>query len=691
MAVNSINSNIAAYYAQANISSNSTNVSLSVSRLSSGNRIVRASDDVAGLSIGTSLRTNVSTLRVAKLNTSLGGSLLQVADGALAQVVEILQRQKSISTQAASGSLTSTERAYLDQEFQALTLEVDRIVDSTNFNGVKLLNGALAAQIGLVGNTQDGNAASVAAAAAIVTIAAGNAANNDRITINGVTVDFTTSLPGTSGAVGKVTIGAANTGTAANLAAFLNNLGDPRLANLTFEASAGTLLVNWAGGVLAGSHTVTLTEVTDGGGTLTVANGAIAAAGSNGLGVDRTSALGAVTGSILVNGGATTVTQGKAIDTSNVLNSVDFLGKLNEGKIGKITATYTTTDTASFTLKVGDLTYTTTATDIVDANAVTLTFTGQDITGAQKGGTFTIGIRGAAVTTFDTQTELDGYVAQVNEALAGVTFVQNRDIKSFQNGEVVSISGVQTANLVGFQADLRSDNFTSVNLESIKVTAPAVGTTDAKFEVVIDGETYTSISGIGNQIGLNALIALQSTTDSNKVITFTTGNTAIAGSTTVALDIATQAKADVLQTALERAFGLHNGGAKVNFQVGTLNTDTLGVKISDVNTSVLFAGASLNVLTATAATTAGTALDTAIQLATAARANVGALQSRFNFAAANIDSSVQNQDAARGELLDTDIASESTAFSISQVKLQAGISTLAQANQQLQTLLKLIG
>ena len=73
------------------------------------------------------------------------------------------------------------------------------------------------------------------------------------------------------------------------------------------------------------------------------------------------------------------------------------------------------------------------------------------------------------------------------------------------------------------------------------------------------------------------------------------------------------------------------------------------------------------------------------------RANVGALQSRFNFASANIESSIQNQDAARGVLLDTDVAAESTAYATNQVKLQAGISVLAQANQQLQSLLKLIG
>ena len=143
MALNSINTNIAAYYAQSNIGKASSMSSSSIARLSSGNRIVQASDDVAAMSAGTSLRTNVTTLRMALINTSQGSSLLQVADGALSQVTDILQRQKAIAVQAGSGSLTSAERSFLNQEFQNLTQEIDRLAEQTNFNGVDLLNGDL--------------------------------------------------------------------------------------------------------------------------------------------------------------------------------------------------------------------------------------------------------------------------------------------------------------------------------------------------------------------------------------------------------------------------------------------------------------------------------------------------------------------------------------------------------------------
>ncbi|HCR86497.1 MAG TPA: hypothetical protein DIV86_07465, partial [Alphaproteobacteria bacterium] len=139
-----INSNLAAASATRNLGSANTIVQDSISRLSSGNRIVKASDDVAGLAIGTAIKSAVTTLQVALLNTQQANSVLSIADGALAQVSDILSRQKALATQANSGSLGTTERGYLNQEFVSLTAEIDRIVGSTSFNGITLLNGSIA-------------------------------------------------------------------------------------------------------------------------------------------------------------------------------------------------------------------------------------------------------------------------------------------------------------------------------------------------------------------------------------------------------------------------------------------------------------------------------------------------------------------------------------------------------------------
>ena len=136
----SIVSNISAFNARGSINLAASDGVSSVSRLSSGERIVRASDDVSGLATGTSLRTQVTSLRTAIANASQGASLLQVVDGSLSQIVDILQRQKAIAVQAGSGSLTDTNRQLLNQEFQSLTQEIDRIANGTSFNGVILLS-----------------------------------------------------------------------------------------------------------------------------------------------------------------------------------------------------------------------------------------------------------------------------------------------------------------------------------------------------------------------------------------------------------------------------------------------------------------------------------------------------------------------------------------------------------------------
>ncbi len=690
-----INTNLAAYSAQANIRVASDASAASVSRLSSGNRIVKASDDVAALSAGTLLRTTVSTLRAAQVNTALGSSLLQVADGGLSQINEILQRQKYLATQATSGSLSSTERALLNQEFQGLVSEIDRLASNTKFNQVSLLSGALSGATTLTSKTIDSAAAAGATTASVVTIV--SPAAGDKITINGVTVEFAaaTSTPGSTAANGKVIIGASVTETALNVVSFLNASTDPRAANFRFTNAAGAISVNYGGGLLNGAFIVDATSTNTTNVTVnTAANRTIATTNPlDGLGLDRTSAIGNVSGTLFVNGGTTAALAGQAVNTRTVINNADFVGTLNSGKIGKITAVYSTTDTAVFSLKVGDFTYTTAATDVTNAATVALTFTGtKDSTGVAGGGSFVLTLRGGAdIPTFDTQAELDPITAQINSALAGVTFSQNRDISTFQEGQLISVGGVDVANLNGFSANLRASSFTGATIESIKVTAPAVGSTDATLQIVINGETYVSVAGIGNQIGLNTQISLQSVTNPNNAFVLVTGNSAIGTSATTTVDLSTQAYANAFQKGLEDAFGLTGAGAKIGFQVGTTSTDTIGVQIKSASTSSLYSGASLNILDTTAATTASSALDTAINALTSIRANIGALQSRFNFAAASIDSAVQNTDAARSVLLDTDVAAESTNYATNQVKLQAGISVLAQANQQLQALLKLLG
>ena len=693
----SINTNLAAISARSNIDRANNSASSSISRLSSGNRITRAADDVAALSTGTALRTQVTSLRQALSNASQGSSLLQVADGALGQVVDILQRQKALAVQAGSGTLSDTDRSYLNQEFTALTAEIDRIADGTRFSSVNLLNGGLSGIRAIRTNTNNNTAAVAGATAGAVFTVAGALANNDQIIVNGVTVTFSTSAPGTAAAAGRVSIGAAVADTAANLVAFLNSNTDPRLSNLTFTNAAGVVSANYSGGLLNGAYVVNASVVTGANITAgTAANRTIATTNPvDGLTIDRTKAVGSITGSLLANGGTAATNSGPAIVTRTIQNNADFVGQLGTGRVGRIDSQFTgVNDTAVFSLTVGDITYSTAATLISGGAApIALTFTGRsNITNAAAGGTFTLNIRGGsyAAGSLTSQALFDQVSAQLNSSLSSINFVQNRDITSFQEGQVVRVAGVEVGQLDGLSANIQTDNFNNVNIESIRITAPGVGSSDATFEVSINGEIYRSVSGIGNQIATNTSITLQNIANPNRVFTIQTGNTALTNAAGVALDLSTQANADAVARSLTEGFGLNGTGGRVTFQVGSNTADSLSVRVDSVRTTNIFQGRTLSVGTLGDAATASAAIDTALNTVTAVRANVGALQSRFDFASANVQTALQNQDAARGELLDTDVTTESTAYATAQVQLQAGIAVLAQANQLPQNLLKLI-
>jgi flagellin len=702
MTISSINTNIAAYYAQANIAMASSSTANSVSRLSSGNRIVKASDDVAGLAIGTSLATTVSVLKTALSSTTQGNSLLQVADAGLGGLSEIAKRQKTIAAQALSGSLSDTERGFLDQEFQALVQEIDQIVSSTTFSSVKLLDGSIQGSSGFTSNTSDSDALLLQTGADFVTISLSLPSAGDTITVDGVTLTFATADPGAAASVGKVTVGSSIANTAFNLAAALNKAAstDGRLANLEFVATATGVRARWTGGDGAGSVAVTVSSSFTSTANTTASTTIAIGSGTNGLGIDRTTIAGDITGSIFASAGSTAQDAGQALNLSasitntanGVKNNADFVGKFGQGKLGLFTAAFTAADTATFSLKVGDITYTTAATDITSAgNVVSLLFTGADQYGTAAGGNFVMKLNGTNTPAFSGQSGLDVVVKQINDGLADITVQQNRDVLGVANLGAVNLAGVNVANTSDFQFDYRTDDFINSTISSFTIKAPTAGGSDAVFEAVINGELYRSVAGIGNQIGKNTAIGLQNVNDSTKVFTLTTGNTGLVDAATTTMDLATQAKADAVAAALATSLGIGIGAVGLSFQVGASSSDKLTIQIADASTASLYGGLTLSVDTQENATIASAALDTAIQNLTNIRAGVGAAESRFAFAASNLQSSIQNQDAARSELLDTDIAAESTNYAGSQVKLQAGIATLAQANQQLQSYLKLLG
>ena len=177
-----VNNNIASLNAQRNLLNTTDRVQRSLQRLSSGLRISRAADDAAGLAISESFRAEIRSLSQAQRNANDGISLLQIGEGALNESSGILVRMRELAVQAANGTLGSTERATVDNEFQDLSSELTRIATVTQFNGRHILNSSLSMVFQVGANNTDGvdtlTITAVSAGAVAIGISAGVAVSS---------------------------------------------------------------------------------------------------------------------------------------------------------------------------------------------------------------------------------------------------------------------------------------------------------------------------------------------------------------------------------------------------------------------------------------------------------------------------------------------------------------------------------
>ena len=133
-----IQHNIMAMNAYRNYSTNTSALSKNLEKLSSGYKINRAGDDAAGLAISEKMRSQITGLTMAKKNAKDGISMVQTAEGALTEVHDMLNRMVELATQSANGTYATEDRGYLNQEFDQLKAEINRIGSNSNFNGQAL-------------------------------------------------------------------------------------------------------------------------------------------------------------------------------------------------------------------------------------------------------------------------------------------------------------------------------------------------------------------------------------------------------------------------------------------------------------------------------------------------------------------------------------------------------------------------
>jgi len=137
-----VNTNTAALNALTNYQSTNRSLNNSFQKISSGLRITKAADDAAGLAVAENLDAQSQSLRQAKRNTNDGVSVIQTAEGSANEVANVLKRMRELLVQGSSDTLNNTERSYINTELSALSSEVDRIAQVTEFNGIKLANTA---------------------------------------------------------------------------------------------------------------------------------------------------------------------------------------------------------------------------------------------------------------------------------------------------------------------------------------------------------------------------------------------------------------------------------------------------------------------------------------------------------------------------------------------------------------------
>ncbi len=229
-----IQTNMPSVIAQRQVRMNSSGLERSMERLASGLRINKAMDDVAGLAISESMRGQLRGLAQAERNGQDGISFVQVADGGLSETTNVLVRIRELATQAASDTIGEAERGFVNVEVSELVKELDRIANTTEYSGAKLLDGSapsLDFQIGIRGTEND-----------YITYAAGNSnASVDSLEIDGISVSSKDDARETLGridpAISKVAEMRANFGAVqSRLNTSVNNISTYR-ENLTAATS----------------------------------------------------------------------------------------------------------------------------------------------------------------------------------------------------------------------------------------------------------------------------------------------------------------------------------------------------------------------------------------------------------------------------------------------------------------------
>ena len=293
-----INTNVTAMNTLQSLKGSSSQFAKSVGRLSSGFRINRASDDAAGMGIANQIRADVRSMRAASRNAEQASALLQVAEGATSTISSIVERMKELATQAASDNVDDAGRGAIKSEFNALQTEIDKIADTTEFQGKTLVNGDFGTSL----DTNSANSTALAAGTGVYSASISGSAAGDYTVGDGAAAgELTLTFGGTTQTVAGVADGQQSVtfdqfgiildldsnftvtdGTAASSA-------DTSVVQVDAGANGGSFLVR-SSGSYSSDDLITLSSIDLNGAALGISSGDITLTG-NGTSAEWQSAL----------------------------------------------------------------------------------------------------------------------------------------------------------------------------------------------------------------------------------------------------------------------------------------------------------------------------------------------------------------------------------------------------------------
>jgi len=739
-----INTNVASLNAQRNLGTSQSNLNTSMQRLSSGLRINSAKDDAAGLAISDRMTSQVTGLDQAVRNANDGISLAQTAEGALDESTNILQRIRELAVQSSNDTNSASDRKSLQDEVNQLISELDRIAETTTFNGKNLLDGTMnSAQFQVGANSGETITFSIGSAET-ASLGVHTLSSDNSTASQGIEVATTADVGYYSAEVTAEgdSVGATVTGTTASA---LNAMGvisvtDGISTTVLYNGTTDTDFADvvdtmnenaQAAGVdvtATGSNEITLAAAGTSptalasGETITIAN-------DNADVADVVLTVGThidTDGQTLTDAGVALLQeQGYQASTSSKTITIDIADNITVstssasgnfsviGSDGTGSATAVDVDGSNaavtqgtFTLQTGDedLHFTssvsadTGAFDAADVDAASLAVSFDSAAGGVSNnvGAQTLSIAGSYGTS-----EIDIGAGEAASSIAD-------KVNAVYDETGVKASASTSATLSNLDADgTVSFNITGSNSDAVTITATV--TTDDLTNLVASINEQTGATGItatlstdkasltmtqsdGDDIVLTDFEHSQAVTDSTNYKEVKMNVTGSEGEAVILTDggtAAEDAQDDSTTIGGELSFT-----SDANYSVvSDIGADTGSLFSTDgdiTNVSTLEAVNTIDISSVEGAEDAIDIVDGALSQIDTIRGGLGAIQNRFESTIANLSNVSENLSAARSRILDADIAQETSNMTKQNILQQAGVSILAQANQAPQLALSLL-